>query len=35
VYWDRFGRPEKMPEYAFGFPTIWWFDTDKAARITK
>jgi microcin C transport system substrate-binding protein len=31
--WDRFGRPEKLPEYgAAAFPTIWWWDTDKAAK---
>jgi microcin C transport system substrate-binding protein len=31
--WDRFGRPDKMPEYgATAFPTIWWWDADKAAK---
>jgi microcin C transport system substrate-binding protein len=31
--WDRFGRPEKMPEYgASAFPTIWWWDAEKAAK---
>jgi microcin C transport system substrate-binding protein len=31
--WDRFGRPDKMPEYgAAAFPTIWWWDADKAAK---
>jgi microcin C transport system substrate-binding protein len=31
--WDRYGRPEKLPEYgAAAFPTIWWWDTDKAAK---
>jgi microcin C transport system substrate-binding protein len=33
VYWDRFGRPAKMPEYDFGFPTVWWYDQAKADRI--
>ena len=33
VYWDRFGRPAKMPEYDFGFPTVWWWDQAKADRI--
>jgi microcin C transport system substrate-binding protein len=33
VRWDRFGRPEKMPEYgATAFPTIWWWDAAKAAK---
>jgi microcin C transport system substrate-binding protein len=33
VRWDRFGHPDKMPEYAASaFPTIWWWDADKAAK---
>ena len=32
--WHRFGRPDKMPEFgAAGFPAIWWWDADKAAKI--
>jgi microcin C transport system substrate-binding protein len=33
--WDRFGRPDKMPEYATSaaFPTIWWWDAARAAKI--
>lgn len=31
--WDRFGHPEKMPEYgASAFPTIWWWDAAKAQK---
>ena len=31
--WDRFGHPEKMPEYgAAAFPTIWWWDAQRAAK---
>ena len=31
--WDRFGRPEKLPEYgASAFPTIWWWDAERAAK---
>jgi microcin C transport system substrate-binding protein len=33
--WDRFGRPddEKMPRYgAAAFPTIWWWDAQRAAK---
>lgn len=34
--WDRFGRPAELPKYGqSGFPTIWWYDADKAARIAK
>lgn len=31
--WDRFGKPEKLPEYSIGFPDIWWFDKDRAAKV--
>jgi microcin C transport system substrate-binding protein len=34
--WDRFGRPAELPRYGqSGFPFIWWYDADKAARIAK
>jgi microcin C transport system substrate-binding protein len=28
--WDRFGRPEKLPTYSYGFPSIWWYDKARA-----
>ena len=32
--WDRFGRPGNMPKYgAAAFPTVWWWDKEKAARL--
>ena len=34
--WDRFGRPAELPKYGLsGFPAIWWYDAEKAARIGK
>jgi microcin C transport system substrate-binding protein len=31
--WDRFGRPDTLPKYgAAAFPTVWWWDADKAAK---
>jgi microcin C transport system substrate-binding protein len=30
--WDRFGRPDHLPDYSVGFPTVWWYDKDKAAK---
>jgi microcin C transport system substrate-binding protein len=34
--WNRFGRPEKLPQYAASaFPTIWWWDEQKAAKLGK
>ncbi len=32
--WDRFGRPDPLPKYgSSAFPTIWWWDPDKAAKV--
>ena len=33
VYWNRFGRPGTRPKYGLGFPSTWWIDTEKAARL--
>jgi microcin C transport system substrate-binding protein len=34
--WDRFGRPSELPKYGqAAFPALWWFDTEKAARLGK
>jgi microcin C transport system substrate-binding protein len=34
AHWDRFSHPEPLPKYGVsGFPTVWWYDADKAARI--
>jgi microcin C transport system substrate-binding protein len=33
--WDRFGQPDKLPEYNTlygGFPDVWWWDAAKAAK---
>ncbi len=31
--WNRFGRPEKMPEYGMAaFPALWWFDKAKSDK---
>ncbi len=31
--WNRFGKPARIPEHSVGFPDIWWWDEEKAARI--
>lgn len=31
--WDRFAHPPQLPRYSFGFPTIWWWDAAKAAKV--
>jgi microcin C transport system substrate-binding protein len=31
--WDRFGHPKELPKYgAAAFPTIWWWDAEKAVK---
>ena len=35
AYWNRFGKPDKLPDFSVGFPTIWWFDAEKDAKIGK
>jgi microcin C transport system substrate-binding protein len=31
--WNRFGRPDPMPEFGgTAFPTVWWWDAEKAAK---
>ncbi|HUF71893.1 MAG TPA: extracellular solute-binding protein [Gammaproteobacteria bacterium] len=31
--WDRFGHPDDIPEFNHGFPTIWWWDEERAAAV--
>jgi len=31
--WDRFGKPDKLPDYSTGFPSIWWWDAERAAKV--
>jgi microcin C transport system substrate-binding protein len=33
VYWNRFGKPDVQPDHSLGFPSIWWFDEAKAAKV--
>ena len=33
AYWDIFGRPEEVPPFALGAPSIWWYDAEKAAKL--
>jgi microcin C transport system substrate-binding protein len=34
AYWDTFGRPPIKPRYARGVLDTWWYDRDKASKIT-
>jgi microcin C transport system substrate-binding protein len=33
--WNRFSHPENLPEYSHGFPSIWWWDAEKAAKAGR
>jgi microcin C transport system substrate-binding protein len=34
--WDRFSRPPTLPKYGnSAFPTIWWWDAEKAAKTPQ
>ena len=34
--WDRFSHPQEMPKYGLSrFPSIWWWDKDKAAKAPR
>lgn len=33
AYWNRFGKPDVQPKHSIGFPSIWWFDEAKAAKV--
>ena len=34
--WDRFSHPEPLPKYGVsGFPNLWWWDAEKAAKTGK
>jgi microcin C transport system substrate-binding protein len=34
--WDRFGRPDPLPEYGgAAFPAVWWWDAKRAAKTRR
>ncbi len=33
AYWNRFGHPDGYGKFDIGFPTIWWWDEAKAAKV--
>ncbi|MDH3712724.1 MAG: extracellular solute-binding protein [Gammaproteobacteria bacterium] len=34
VHWDKFGYPDRKPRYSVGFPSTWWIDEERAAKLT-
>ncbi len=35
AYWNIFGRPERQPRFATGFPYTWWIDSAKQEMIAS
>lgn len=35
AYWNRFGKPERMPIYSLGFPGAWWLDKQLDAKLSR
>ena len=36
AHWDRFSHAEPLPKYGIaGFPSLWWWDAEKAARANR
>lgn len=35
AYWNRFGSPERRPEYSVGFTSTWWIDEQKDAALNR
>lgn len=31
-HWNRFGYPDPTPPYSVGFPSLWWWDEEKAKQ---
>ncbi|MFH1157662.1 MAG: extracellular solute-binding protein [Pseudomonadota bacterium] len=34
AWWDKFGRPAVSPKYGLGVVETWWYDAEKAAKIS-
>jgi microcin C transport system substrate-binding protein len=35
AYWNRLSHPKKLPSRSIGFPSIWWYDQEKAAKLGR
>jgi len=35
AYWNKFSHPGRKPRYSIGFPSTWWLDPDKAAKLPE
>jgi microcin C transport system substrate-binding protein len=35
AYWDKFSFPATKPKYSRGAPDTWWYDKEKAAKLSQ
>jgi microcin C transport system substrate-binding protein len=35
VYWNKFGRPEKLPSRSASFERVWWYDEAAAKKLVE
>ncbi len=35
AYWNRFGKPDRVPKYDVGFPGSWWIDESLDSKLTS
>lgn len=35
AHWNRFGFPNPTPDYNPGYPDLWWWDAEKAAKVKR
>ena len=33
AYWDKYKRPDPGPSRSTGFPNVWWYDKEAAAKV--
>lgn len=33
AYWNKYSHPETLPSRSVGFPSVWWYDEAKAAKL--
>ncbi len=33
AYWDKYKRPDPGPSRFTAFPSVWWYDTEAAAKV--
>ncbi|MGF1619809.1 MAG: extracellular solute-binding protein [Rhodomicrobiaceae bacterium] len=34
AYWHKYGHPDPLPSRSIGFPTVWWYDEEKANKLS-